>query len=526
MKKTTLFKTMLLAAIFVVGSGNVFGATETIYYENVGTSTGTESLANNEWNNSTPIVYSGDADTRSTQVSSGYEGVSGGRNVFITNTLGRYFQIAGINTSSYSDVELSFGMYKSSTALTGATDLLVECSIDGGVTFTSLSYTNTVEGASWRLITVADKLPVSDNLILKFTQGTTAAQYRIDDIKLTGISTATCTPSNLSFNTDAITKLLTDEEYTLMATSLNETTAITYTSSNENIAVVNVATGKVTIVGLGRATITATQSEGVHSDVEYCASTATYTITVNPTPKTFQLVTSVSELVEGVNYLVVGVDTVTDLVYALGAQNPNNRTPVLVEVVDNKITTPLAFSSGSTWLPNELTLGGGIGAWTLHDPILEKMLGSDKGSGGNNHLKPSDAAPTWTIDVNATTSEADIICFGDEANATRNSLRFNRANLLFACYIAGGQLPVYLYKEVEVGPDRIDSNKKDNDLKPYSVSGRIYFNASEGKTVEIYNVLGQRLYQGITVNGLNSVPASKGIVLVKVGNSASKLIVR
>src|SRR5690606_10520899 len=42
----------------------------------------------------------------------------------------------------------------------------------------------------------------------------------------------------------------------------------------------NAATGEVTLVGIGTATITATQEAGEHSGVEYCAAEASYTLNV------------------------------------------------------------------------------------------------------------------------------------------------------------------------------------------------------------------------------------------------------
>src|SRR5690606_23366163 len=63
-------------------------------------------------------------------------------------------------------------------------------------------------------------------------------------------------------------------------TSLNATTAITYESSDELVATVNATTGEVTLVGIGTATITASQEAGEHSGVAYCAGTATYDVVV------------------------------------------------------------------------------------------------------------------------------------------------------------------------------------------------------------------------------------------------------
>ena len=59
----------------------------------------------------------------------------------------------------------------------------------------------------------------------------------------------------------------------------------------------------------------------------------------------------------------------------------------------------------------------------------------------------------------------------------------------------------------------------------YNSNGNIAFTASAGQTVEIFNTVGQKLLTKTTVNGLNTIQLSaKGIVLVKVGNRISKIV--
>ena len=60
----------------------------------------------------------------------------------------------------------------------------------------------------------------------------------------------------------------------------------------------------------------------------------------------------------------------------------------------------------------------------------------------------------------------------------------------------------------------------------YAVNGTIYFNAVAGERVEVINTLGQCVYAGATVDGLNSVAVEAGIVVVKVGNSVGKVVVK
>ena len=57
-------------------------------------------------------------------------------------------------------------------------------------------------------------------------------------------------------------------------------------------------------------------------------------------------------------------------------------------------------------------------------------------------------------------------------------------------------------------------------------SGKIIFNASVGETIEVYNAMGQKLYNAaVTTEGQNEVAVSlRGVAIVKVGNRVGKVI--
>ncbi len=158
---------------------------QTIYSENMGVPTGTTLIpayitgtAPATFQNSSPIAYSGTADVRTTGASSGYSGASGGGNVFITNTAGRFFQIDGINTSAFAatNLRLSFGLNATATV-----QPIVEFSTDA-TNWTPITYTSV---AGWQLITTASAaIPSTTSLSLRFTQPATAAQLRIDDVRV------------------------------------------------------------------------------------------------------------------------------------------------------------------------------------------------------------------------------------------------------------------------------------------------------------------------------------------------------
>jgi len=71
-----------------------------------------------------------------------------------------------------------------------------------------------------------------------------------------------------------------------------------------------------------------------------------------------------------------------------------------------------------------------------------------------------------------------------------------------------------------------DVNSPKGSLNLYVDNGNILFKANEGEIVEIYNPIGQRMIQKMTIEGLNIIPVtSHGVLLVKVGNRMGKVII-
>ena len=182
-------KKLYTLLLTLVVSSLSFG--QTIYSENMGTGTGTLAITATTFQNTSPIAYSGTADTRASLASSGYTGASGERNVFITNTAGKYFQVDNINTSAYlsADIQMSFGYNTTSTSIT---QLVIEQSTNAGTTWTPITFTPSATG--WTLVTVSGgQIPSSTTLSLRFSQpATPSGQFRIDDLKLTNVSSS-CT---------------------------------------------------------------------------------------------------------------------------------------------------------------------------------------------------------------------------------------------------------------------------------------------------------------------------------------------
>ena len=178
---------------------NVITPTNTglVFHENMGTVSATTSIATHETNNgfeSDSLTISGTGDVRITSTSSGYTDASGGANIFLTNTVGRTFIISGINTIGRSNLQLSFGLFRSNTAVNGS-ELQVRYSTDG-VNYTSLTLAPITGTSVWTYVTVTGTIPQTSNLRLQFRQNGTTAQYRIDDISLTYSIKPTITTAN------------------------------------------------------------------------------------------------------------------------------------------------------------------------------------------------------------------------------------------------------------------------------------------------------------------------------------------
>lgn len=205
------FFTLFASVAMTIGA---FAQT-TIYSENMGTpANSTTSISANPFQNGAPITYSGSADIRTSSPSStsNYAGASGGANVFITGTVGTNFLISGIDTSNYTNLQLSFGQHKSTTAANN--QLLVEVSADG-TNWTSLTYSRpTGSGtANYILVTPTGTIPSTTNLSIRFTNNLASTQWRLDDITLTGNSNGSLATNEVKGNKNFFVKnTLVDSE--------------------------------------------------------------------------------------------------------------------------------------------------------------------------------------------------------------------------------------------------------------------------------------------------------------------------
>ena len=243
---------LLLLVITSVSFGQTF------YTENMGTTASGNPLitAYTGFQNSSPIVYTGTGDMRTTTTSTGYVGASGSVNVFLSNTTtAEFFQIDGINSSAFTtaNLQLKFGYIANSVANAG---LIVEVSTDA-TNWTPLTYT-TNTNTSWNLVTIGGGvIPSSTTLSIRFTQPNLAAQIRIDDVSVfnfnpactlvLGIATTACDASTLNLDTYTATI-----PYTGGGSGSYTITPSSGTVGGDNPA--SVAAGNIVISGVAEGT--------------------------------------------------------------------------------------------------------------------------------------------------------------------------------------------------------------------------------------------------------------------------------
>lgn len=105
----------------------------------------------------------------------------------------------------------------------------------------------------------------------------TSGNYENYNITVTVTVLDKLTQNDFKFAAAAQTKTYGDSKFTYTATGAVNGSAVTYSSSNANVATVNETTGEVAILKAGETTITAAAT----ATDDYAAATQTYTLTVN-----------------------------------------------------------------------------------------------------------------------------------------------------------------------------------------------------------------------------------------------------
>ena len=235
--------------ITILPSGGGGGVTNTIFSENFGTPTGTNTLtayasgvAPATFQNKGLLAFGqGDqaspADVRVTSVSSNYPSASGGGNIWFTTTSGAYgLSIEGINASQSSQLQLSYGYLKNSATAhasfsvdywNGSSWVTVEN------TSTALFAESATAATGWYPAKNLS-LPVGaqiSGLKLRFVKTGTLG-IRIDDVKLTGVAAAVSPSISAVGTLSAVsttygTASANPASFTVSGTNLNEAILVT-----------------------------------------------------------------------------------------------------------------------------------------------------------------------------------------------------------------------------------------------------------------------------------------------------------
>ena len=217
---------------------------------------------------------------------------------------------------------------------------------------------------------------------------------------------------------------------------------VTYTSSDEAVANVDVTTGAVTLVEKGTTTITATFAGNDY----YNPGSASYILNVqkpSAVANRYELVTDASTLVAGDSILIVCNDTSYKKILST-KQNANNRGAVeFASINEDNTITPVNGSA-------VILLGQEDGKWTFYVTNGETQGYLYAASRSNNYLRTEqkvDANAKATISIESG-GNATIKFSGTN---TRNTIFYNSQNTLFSCYSSSAtQKKVQIYRQVKV----------------------------------------------------------------------------
>ena len=229
------------------------------------------------------------------------------------------------------------------------------------------------------------------------------------NITLYKLATPTCTTSNLAFADASINQLISAGVFTKTASSLNNTTAISYTSSNETVATVNATTGEVTPLTAGTTTITATQASGAHNAVDYCSATATYSLNLTTNAPTI----TVTE-VEVPALIAYAGDTDSEIIQVSGVNLIENITLAITGTNANlfSVSATSVSQTGGTANQTAVTVNYNPTAPGSHTAIL--TLSS---AGAPSIIRNLNGSSTWKpLLTPVATSATNISTTGFTAN--------------------------------------------------------------------------------------------------------------
>jgi len=457
--------------------------------------------------------------------SSGYTGASGGAclgegnsttftntagNAQATSPLGTSEAILLVNTSSYSNVTLSFGMRKSSSGYNSNATYTLEWSSDG-TTYNAITYTEATAG-SWGLASGAGlNLPGGagnqSTLYIKWTfvRTGTASNFKIDDVTITDGSIIP--PSTISFFS-------------------NDTTVV------ENVASANVF---LKLTGTSAASCAVSVSVSALSNAsgsDYSLGVSTVTFAANaPVNSTAPVVINLSNdaLVESAEYIILrlsnpqsaNIGTISQFVFYIGDDDkviPSPSNAINLNLLSN-------FSNGVS--------GSNSAEIVAHDPATQRLYIANS-IGGKldivNFVNPSSPTLLYSVPITTYGNINSIAVFnGTVAAAIENGTNPQDSGKV----VFFNQDGVFM-KQVKVGmmPDMITFNHAGTKVLTANEGepNQAYTNDPDG-SVAIINIAGgisaltQTNVSHVTFtayNGQESSLRAQGIRIFGLNASASK----
>jgi hypothetical protein len=301
-----LFTLALLSLISFSFGLNAWGQA-TVFSENIGTPTGTTTIANYStgtapatFQNKGTLTYNNggaavSADIRITSISSGYTGASGNGNVFFTTTSGSYgFSIESINVSNYTNLSLQFG-YRKESASAHATFSFDYWDGAAWVTVanTSAALFNEAANASvgWYL-SKAIALPAAaqiNGLKIRWVKSGTLS-IRIDDIVLSG---QVASPATTSISPTAVNAGSPGITLTVNGSNFVNGSTVTWNGSGRTTTFIN-ANQLTAAIPASDLTTAGSAAIGVTNPGPFTSNTQTFTINPNSGP-IFSLTSSLAD---------------------------------------------------------------------------------------------------------------------------------------------------------------------------------------------------------------------------------------
>ena len=308
----------------------------------------------------------------------------------------------------------------------------------GNVTYSS-SKTNVATVSEEGVVTLTGEL--GEVVISAYAAGNDQYSPGSASYKIT-VKDSTPVPQSLSFNPTTLTVTLGDEftEPTLSGAM----TAVIYSSDAEEVATVNSETGKLTLVGAGEATITATAVEGEVDGVNYMETSVSYTLTVleAPTSNVVKLERATA-LVAGEKYVLV------------------SNGVALVRVGDDASAVPFDAEAMTITVPADFE---GTYEWTL-----EEKTGSSVTRG--NAFAFSDAPYFFGIAMNTNQQTYTYTVEVNNGRTVSNNVTIQDHNISLASdliYYAGNSSNYYIFYNTTA--NEWDNEKVSNSASPAATS--------------------------------------------------------